>query len=148
MIDGGQDLPARVGGRLDGRQHLARHVACRRLLLRDAPGPSHLPVRLLLHDHRRFHLHPLLHVPAGRTQPTLDPARTANCNILTSHIKHELTRDRLRSFVCSISFVYFVRLSRSLRPGRNVLLPHFSRRVLCRWLYSSGRSKLLEPISQ
>ena len=38
------------------------------------------------------------------------------------------------AFVCS-----FVRF-RSLRPGGNVLLPHFSRRVLYRWLYSLWKS--------
>ena len=53
-------------------------------------------------------------------------------------------------FVRSISFVRFrsfdfVRLIsivpfRSSRPGGNVLLPHFSRHVLYRWLYSLWKS--------
>ena len=59
-------------------------------------------------------------------------------SVQSYNIRLELTRDRLRSFVrfCSILFVRF----RQLRLGSNVLLPHFSRRVLYRRLCSLRKS--------
>ena len=62
-------------------------------------------------------------------------------------------RFRSFDFVRSISFVrfrsfdfvrpiFFVRF-RSLRSGGNVLLPHFSRRVLYKWLYSFELSPIM-----
>ena len=45
-------------------------------------------------------------------------------------------RFRSFDFVSSIPFVRF----RSLRPGGNVVLPHFLRRALDRWLYSLWKS--------
>ena len=62
----------------------------------------------------------------------------------TSYIKLELTRDRLRSlhFIGSILFylVLFHSISFDFVTGGNVLLPHFLRRVLYRWLYSLCKS--------
>ena len=54
-------------------------------------------------------------------------------------------RFRLFDFVRSISFVRFhsfdfVRSNSFVTPGCNVLLPHFSRRVRYRWLYSLWKS--------
>ena len=54
------------------------------------------------------------------------------------YIKLELTRDRLRSLHL-VRYILFVR-SISFVTGGNVLLPHFLRRVLYRWLHSSCKS--------